>query len=338
MAETINAAGLLAALQPLSRDERSLRIEAVDPTGDVLVALADEAARMTTTDAEQALEATSMMTWLADDLGHDTARARARRGHARALSYVGRYDEALVACEDATVIAAAAGDDVEAARARLASMHALTEMGKLEAALVVGEAARDALEALGEAALAARADINLGIVHQRRDKPSEAVRCFERARTPLAGEATMIGYLESNRGEALLALNDFAGAEEAFQAALEASDRGHMPVTAAIVEGNLADLAARQGHLQDALFHFERARRLFEVGRVRVGPARAGALRPAAGGGAGASGHGPGAAAPRTARRSGDGAGRIGQGLRGSFPCDGAGQRRHRARRPAGAA
>ena len=52
MAETIDAAGLLAALRPLSHDERSARIEAVDPSGDVLVALADEAARITTIDAD----------------------------------------------------------------------------------------------------------------------------------------------------------------------------------------------------------------------------------------------------------------------------------------------
>ena len=143
-------------------------------------------------------------------------------------------------------------------------MQALGELGRFDESIAAGEAARNAFHEAHEDELAARADVNLGIVYQRSDEPARAVEYFDRAR-PLLGDSPLaIGMVDNSRGEALLALNDFAGAQAAFQSALsnfECADAGLM---AAIAEGNVADLAARQGMLHAAVQHFERARRRFE--------------------------------------------------------------------------
>jgi CHAT domain-containing protein len=264
---------ILRELRRLPRHRRLERLAASPsepaPTGgDTLearmLAVIDEAGRMTMVSAAEAAEATACVVELADETKLDFARARARRARARALAYAGRFDEALVVCSEAISIATGCGRLDEVGRARLASMHALTEMGRLDEAIDAGRAARETFEKLGEGALAARADNNLGIVFQRRDEPAAAIECFERARPLLLDDPVALGHLENSRGEALLALNDFAGAEEAFAAALAAFDRSQADLTSAIAEGNLGDLAMRRGRLREALHYFERARRRLE--------------------------------------------------------------------------
>ena len=75
----------------------------------------------------------------------------------------------------------------------------------------------------------------------------------------------LAGQVQINRGEALLALNRFNEAEASFRNALLCMDEIGAKWESALAEGNLADLAQRQGHLHRALFHFERARRRFET-------------------------------------------------------------------------
>ena len=60
----------------------------------------------------------------------------------------------------------------------------------------------------------------MGIVYQRRDEPARAVEYFDRARPHLGDSPMAIGTVDNNRGEALVALNDFDGARAAFESAL----------------------------------------------------------------------------------------------------------------------
>ena len=60
-------------------------------------------------------------------------------------------------------------------------------------------------------------------------------------------------------------LNRFSEAETAFHAALQAFEDAGVGRACAIVEGNLGDLMSRQGRLDRALYHYERARRKFEA-------------------------------------------------------------------------
>lgn len=261
MSETESSTGeLLAnllAAKPAQHGEL-LRAAGADIEA-TLLGLGDEAERTALVEVARALRATDLVVRLADEFGTIRTRARARRARAQALAYAGQHAQALAACQQAVEIA---GDDepIEAGRARIASMHPLGELGRYDEAVAEGEQAHATLMAARQPALAARADFNLGGIHQNRDDPKRALFHFDRAAPAFKDDPLIGGYLQNNRGEALLLLNDFDGAERAFRAALQACEQANANVAAAIAEGNLADLASRRGRLQESLRHFEHAR------------------------------------------------------------------------------
>jgi tetratricopeptide (TPR) repeat protein len=187
--------------------------------------------------------------------------AAARRALARALAWAGRFDEAIEAAEQAVAIADAAGCPEESCRSRLVLMHPLTELGRLGEAVAAGRRAQAVAEAAGRHDLAARADINLGIALRRRDEPLEAVACFRRARPHLLAEPAILASLENSLGEALVELQRFDEADEAFEAARRGFESVGATLQAAIADENLADLAFRHGRLHRAIELFEVARR-----------------------------------------------------------------------------
>lgn len=254
-------------LEDLQRAESAERYQLLTEAGvdASLDQLVDAASSSTWNDAREAVSATELVMQLCDAHGEPRHRTRARWARSRALANAGMLTDALACCEEGIEIAERHVLTIEAARLRLVLMQSLAEMGRLPEAQRAGNVARDALLAMGERALAARAEINLGIVHQRRDDPESAVESFARARPWLKDEPMMLGILENNCGEALLALGDFSRAEAAFEAAAKAFELSHSSLSLAIAEGNLADLAARRGDLQTALLHFERARRQLET-------------------------------------------------------------------------
>jgi CHAT domain-containing protein len=252
----------LIAMPTEARRDRLFR--AGDPRSTV-VELGDEAERLVLVEANRALRASKMVMELADEVGFSLGRARARRARAQALTYSGRASEALGIANEAVQLAEGSNELIEAGRDRMAVLHALVELGRYDDALRAGEDARQIFLRAGAPQFAARADINLGVVHQNRDDPASALAHFERARPGLVNEPAMLGPLESNRGEALLNLNDLAGAEAAFLRARSVFETTGANLAAAIVEGNLADLSVRQGSLDQAMFHFERARRRLEA-------------------------------------------------------------------------
>ncbi len=189
------------------------------------------------------------------------ASAAVHRALARALAWAGRFDESIDAGRRAASIADAADVVEESVRTRLAIMHPLTELGRLDEAIETGRRAQTLAMAGDRPELAARADVNLGIALRRRDRPRDAVACFERARPHLLGEPPVLAALENSLGEALVELQDFAGAEAAFERARSGFDAAGAALQAAIAEENLADLAYRQGRLHRALALFEIARR-----------------------------------------------------------------------------
>lgn len=252
---------LLEVLQTSPPDARLARVAQAGAVDDVLVALADEADQLAMAEAGKGCDAADVVLSLAIEVGNPLAEVRSLRARARALAYAGRFEEALATTQQAALRGEEEGELFEAGRARLISMHALGELGRLDEAFHAGELARSVFTEIGEQAFAARADINLGIVNHRRGDAASAVRYFDRARPGLCDDPVATGQLENSRGEALLVLNDFAGSERAFAAALESFEQGNAPLQAAIAQGNLADLAVRQGRLDQAVRHFEHARR-----------------------------------------------------------------------------
>jgi tetratricopeptide (TPR) repeat protein len=230
-----------------------------------LAGLIDESEKLVISDLDRAGRATEAVLRLADACtpGDAALRARARRIRAQALAYANRFEDAIGLLDEAIDIAEAGGCPLESARARATSLHALARLGRYDEAVRAGEQARAAFVEYNEPMLAARADMNLGVVHRMRDDPRRALEHFTLARPVIAQDPVLSAQLESNSAEAMLDLNNFAGAETAFRAAMEAFQRGGMARAAAIVEGNLADLMSRQGRPGRAIEHFERALRRF---------------------------------------------------------------------------
>lgn len=257
-------ASLLDALVALRPGDRPAALRAAGEPDAALLALAAEVQRVASAEAGRALGLADLLAALADDLGGPAARAEARSVRAMALAYAGRFDEALAACEESAALAGGAGLAVAEARARLGAVHPLASLGRYAEAIAAGERARAVFAAAGERDLEARAEINLGAAHEMTDDPRAAIACYDRAAALLDDDPATLGQLDSNRGLALIALDDYAGAEAAFTAAVERFDREGLGWGAAVAEENLAYLAVRQGRLASAMRHFERGRRYLE--------------------------------------------------------------------------
>ena len=259
------SATLLATLLGLAPARRLAVLRSTGEPTTVLVSLGDEAERLAAVEVAAALATTAAIVPLADEWGAPLGRARARRARAAALAAGSRFDEALAVCQDGTAIATAAGEMLEVARLGLRLVQAFSGLGRYDEAIAAGQTARETFVAAAEPGLAARADVNLGAVHDMRDDPGRALTHYDRARPALLHEPTVLAQLDANRGTALMALDDFAGAEKAFVSAVAAFEAAGLAWAAAIAEGNLAYLATRQGHLERAFAHFERARRDLEA-------------------------------------------------------------------------
>ncbi len=254
----------LDALLALPRHQQVALLCAGDDADAALGRLGQEAEQLADTDVGRALAATGPLVEVADLVGTALGRALARRARGHALCNAGRLEEGWVACTEAAALAEQAGRPVEAGRARLRSMQALGELGRFNESIEAGEAARRAFLHADEDALAARAEVNIGIMYQRHDDPARAMEYFDRARPRIGDAPLSMGTVDNNRGVALLVLNDFGGAQDAFTSAVAYCQRADASLMTAVVEGNLADLAARRGMLHRAVYHFERARRRFE--------------------------------------------------------------------------
>lgn len=264
-AMTVDAPALLQELAALPTEQRLARLSTAGEPEAILVALCEESDRVTASEVAGALAMSELLLAMAQELGSPRALAEALGSRAMTLAYAGRLAESLAASAEAIAVAGSAGLALEAARARLASVHPLARLGRFDEAIAAGTAARDAMTALGERSLAARADVSLGAVYDLREEPAAALRHYDRALKELADDPIVVAQIETNRGIALMGLDEFSLAEEAFERAVGAFADGGHDWAAAIAEGNLAYLATRQGRLERALHHFERARLCLEA-------------------------------------------------------------------------
>ena len=266
MSEAIaDPVALLAVVTALTGPERLPWLRKAGDLEATLVALGDASEQLAAVELARSLAATEVVIALADEANAARAQARGRRARAMALAYAGRFHEALAAATEAAALAERGGHSIEAARGRLASVNALASLGRFTEAIAVGETAREALLAAGEPALAARADVNIGATYDMQDDPARALLHYDRARPGLASDPVALAQLETNRGTALQGLDQFVPAEAAFRNAVADFEASGLGWAAAIAEGNLAHLATRQGRLEQALHHFERARRFLEA-------------------------------------------------------------------------
>lgn len=190
-------------------------------------------------------------------------RLHLRRILVMSLSHLSQFEQALNAASDAAALPGADSAPEERARIQLATMQPLAHLGRIDEAIAAGKRAEHQLKNIGSESLAGRASLNIGAIQAMTGHHEESLNSFDSALSLLKDEPILAGQIETNRGTALAALDQFERAEQAFSNARELLG-DELPWAAAVVEGNLASLAARQGDLQRSLKHFEASRRHLE--------------------------------------------------------------------------
>lgn len=248
----------LTALMAMSAGDRAAAVKGQPNAAAALRSLGDQAEALASRDVAAALAAGAVLEPLAAAHGDADCLARIRRAHAAALAHAGKFAESLALARRARADALTGKAPLEGARALVTQMHPLMAQGKAADAIRAGESARAELSAAGHADLAARVDINLANVHKAMGDATRALGHLDAA-LPALGAGELRPIIDNARGESLFLLDRFAEARQAFEAARKVlGPAGGM--AAAVVAGNLADLAARQGNYQEALDGFAAAR------------------------------------------------------------------------------
>ena len=248
----------LTAVMAMSAPERVNALQGQPNAAAALRSLGDQAETLASRDVAAALVAGAVLESLAAAHGDADSLARIRRAYAAALAHAGKFAESLALAQRARADALAGKAGLEGARALVTQMHPLMAQGKAADAIRAGESARAEFLAAGEPALAARVDINLANVHKAIGDATRALGHLDAA-LPVLGSGELRPIIDNARGESLFLLDRFAEARQAFEAARQVlGPAGGM--AAAVVAGNLADLAARQGNYQEALDAFATAR------------------------------------------------------------------------------
>ncbi len=258
-------AGLLAAVA--DADAAAGRLAGLPDPGGAVVALAEGLERLAIDDVAGAVRGAALLSAAAARLSLPRGEARARRAHAQALCYANDFAAALVQLRAAGDLEERHGLERDAVRAGLTLVHVLVCTGGLAEAVAEGERARALAHAQGRTEMTARADVNIGVALRMQGRVGEALARFEAARRVFAQQPAARAQVDSNIGEALTDLDRFVDAERALRSALEGMDTAGAVQGAAIVAGNLADLAVRRGRVSEAVRWFERAR----LGMERAG-------------------------------------------------------------------
>lgn len=221
--------------------------------------------------------ATMLSQRLMDVVPRDSAarsRVLALRGHV--MCYANDFAGALTVLDESLALASGRADSSETSQTQLARVQVLARLGRLRDAEAAARASAQGFEATGQTALYAKAAGNLGIVLRMQGRLEEALASFAIASELLPDEASR-SAIESNRAEALLDLDRYPEAMDAFARAQAGFAQAGHTHAAAIVEGNLADLHARLGHWEQAIERFESARLSFERAGSMGDAARLGA-------------------------------------------------------------
>ncbi|MGD8394901.1 MAG: hypothetical protein PVF43_05460, partial [Candidatus Eiseniibacteriota bacterium] len=240
------------------------RHEALEPA---LEAVAGEVLRRLRDDPAAALPAAERAMLIAEASGSSRHRARAIwvRGHA--LAGVLRNEEALACYETAERLYAAAGDPVSAARTATGQVNTLMYLGRYERALQVGERGRQALARHGQAAAAARLDTNLGTIHYRRERHTDARRRYDRALRVARRlrDAGMAAQIQQNRINVLIAEGRIDRAERLARIVRDFAQDAGERFLAANADCHLGYTALLAADYDRAYEHLDTARAAFEA-------------------------------------------------------------------------
>jgi len=184
--------------------------------------------------------------------------ARAYLGATLAALHVGRTEQARVAAEAAERASKAVIDGALRSDALRQLGNVFREEGRNRKALALYRRAVKVARQTGSIEREAKALNNLGTAAQWTGRVDEATTAFQRSielkeRTG-ATVSALLTY--NNLGALYLAVGRHADAAEVLKVVVEGGDvNSHIVVS--IAHSNLADLAAIEGHLEQALHHYE---------------------------------------------------------------------------------
>jgi len=248
------------------RASRLMEGRSLDEIRDAVEELAAEVLRQLRIDAQTAYRIADRTEDVARHSRDRAARARSRWVKGHALAGLLRTGEAIECYRAAAAEYERLARPADVARVAIGQVNALTYEGKYTEALRLGEKARRALLRTGQRPAAARLDMNLGNLHHRLDRPAEAVKCYDRALriARRLGSPEMISLIRLNRATSLCALGKLREAEEIYaDVAAEAERAGERRVRA-FVDFNLGSLRFQQGAYDRAYDVLDAARHVFE--------------------------------------------------------------------------
>jgi CHAT domain-containing protein/tetratricopeptide (TPR) repeat protein len=239
---------------------------AANPRFDV-EPLAEEVLHLLRVEPARALDAANRLTALADSSPEPMHKARALwvRGHA--LAGVLRNREAFESYRDAADIYGRLGKEPQVARIAIGQVNALTYLGRYREAVNIGERARRILLKHRERAAAARMDLNLGNIDHRCERPDKALARYDRSLRAARqlNDASMERIIQLNRATALSALGRFEKAEKLYREVGTLAEACGETRIKAFVDFNLGYVHFRRGEYALAHDTLDSARQSFEA-------------------------------------------------------------------------
>ncbi len=237
----------------LAADE-VVRRDMLASDGERLVAVVESIVQR---DADRSIEVGRSMI---DAARNESTVARLLRARTTAEAYLGRHEDSIASAMEARRRALAVDDRVEAARALVAAMHPRSKSGRLADAIEGGEIARRELLDADAEDLAIRVDLNLGNIHKAMGEPERALEHLGRVVDHLESGDPIRPHALNAIGECRYVLDQLDAADESFREAIDllGEDGG---LAGAIVLANRADVAGREGRIEEALELFTEARR-----------------------------------------------------------------------------
>jgi len=265
MTDGLSAPMSLNAILDERPDQRWTAFTRPLDAGDIEQALLDlcgETEHLILDEIGRGMMAALAMVELADASPYLLPRVRARRMLATAQANASQFDDALAMCMEGAELATLLDLPIEGARCRVAAIQPLANLARFDDAIATGMIALKAFEREGAWDLAGRAQTAIGSIWAMCDRPDKALVHLDKARDLLRENPPMLAQVEGNRGNTLSDLDRYAEAEDAYAKSEQIFSRFEMDWAAAIAAGNLANLSFRQGRLDVALSHYERAYQL----------------------------------------------------------------------------
>ncbi len=188
-----------------------------------------------------------------------TAEALRMRGHVRHLG--GDNRGAVAAYKRAVQILERLGRLVDAGRTRSSALQSLIYLGQYEQAQQWASAARRVFEQDGDSLRLARLDSNEANILHRQDRYVEALALYSRALTALRGLGDLHSTAIALRNSAVChtALYDFTSALNCYREAAALYRQEGLPLLAAEIGDNIAQMHHMQGQYIEALENYRAA-------------------------------------------------------------------------------